>query len=139
MGHVSHEDVIRHMMQSEIFLSMTQNPSERLPNVVKEAMMSFCVCVVAESPGINELIENGRTGFVVAPGDVESARQTIEEVLTDTSRAALLAEAARTFVVKNLDADRLAAYKIEIWQTLFGTWGCSSGRAIARGALSDRS
>ena len=46
------------MSEAEFFFLMST--TERIPNVVKEAMAAGCVCVVSETPGIRELVEDGQ-------------------------------------------------------------------------------
>src|SRR5690606_27839588 len=73
LGWLGEEEVRREMMAAKIFLMLSRKSGERLPNVVKEAMASGCVCVVSRSPGIDELIEDGVDGWVIdgdAPGPV---------------------------------------------------------------------
>ena len=53
------------MAESDIFLFLSSKAGERLPNVVKEAMLSGCICIVSNTPGIDELIEDGKTGFII--------------------------------------------------------------------------
>src|SRR5690606_5389849 len=54
LGHVSHEQVIAEFSSAEIFLHMSH--SERLPNVVKEAMACRCACITTRTVGIEELV-----------------------------------------------------------------------------------
>ena len=68
-GHISHENVFRFLSQSEIFLFLSVKASERLPNVVKEAMSVGCICVVSKTVGIEELIQDNINGYIVDPVD----------------------------------------------------------------------
>jgi glycosyltransferase involved in cell wall biosynthesis len=75
-GHVPQSEVFAEMAVSEVFLLLSDAPSERLPNVAKEAMAAGCACVVTNTAGISELITDGISGFIVptgaAPGEVAS-------------------------------------------------------------------
>ena len=53
------------MASSDIFLFLSSKAGERLPNVVKEAMLAGCICIVSNTPVIDELIEDGKTGFII--------------------------------------------------------------------------
>ena len=52
VGHVAQRRVARELAAAEVFLHMSWDETERLPNVVKEAMASRCLCVVTRTSGI---------------------------------------------------------------------------------------
>lgn len=64
-GFCSQHILVKKMAKSEVFLFLSAKPGERLPNVIKEAMFARCVCISYYSPGIEELIDNGESGFIV--------------------------------------------------------------------------
>lgn len=80
-GHIPQDELIDKMRRANIFVLMTNKKSEMLPNVIKEAMVSKCICVVSPSPGIEELIENGNTGFIIKNNDIDNAVNIIENIL----------------------------------------------------------
>ncbi|MBI4167040.1 MAG: glycosyltransferase [Acidobacteria bacterium] len=69
--------------------------SEGFPLAVLEAMAAGKPVVVTQSGGTKELVEDGRTGFLVPPGDSEALAARIREVLADPVLAAALGRAAR--------------------------------------------
>jgi glycosyltransferase involved in cell wall biosynthesis len=115
-GHVAHEVVRAELAAAEVFLLMSQNESERLPNVVKEAMYSRCICVVAESPGLGELLRDGVHGYVVAPGDVETAAARICQVFAGELPDQELAAAAQLQIASHFDVERNIARYVEHWR-----------------------
>jgi glycosyltransferase involved in cell wall biosynthesis len=100
-GHVPHDTVAKEMARAEVFLFMSK--LERLPNVVKEAMASECVCVVTETPGIDELVNDNISGFVVPQGDIGTAVRRISEVFRNPDGARAMASTARIHVVEKFD------------------------------------
>lgn len=52
-GYLSQNDVLKFMVESDIFLFLSSKAGERLPNVVKEAMLAGCICIVSNTPGID--------------------------------------------------------------------------------------
>jgi len=89
-GHVSRDEVVREMRRSSLLLMLSAN--ERLPNVVKEAMAAGCIPVVARTPGIEELVAGGESGFIVEPDRLAEAGRCIEVIFRgegiDAMRAA---------------------------------------------------
>jgi glycosyltransferase involved in cell wall biosynthesis len=117
-GHVSHEEVFEEMSQAEIFLFMSKKSSERLPNVVKEAIGCRCLCVTTETPGIEELLVNGKHGYLVAQGDVESATQYIDSAFSDSSIVQSMTQSAYHQLENKFDLERIMAQYREQWEHL---------------------
>lgn len=69
MGFLNQAQLIKEMEKASYFLMLSSKPGERLPNVVKEAMYAGCICFVFMTPGINELIVNGESGFILTSDD----------------------------------------------------------------------
>ena len=73
-SHLSQIDLFRRMAESEYFIFLSNKKSERLPNVLKEAMQCGCVCISSKTKGIEELIQHGVNGFTMSdynPDDVQ--------------------------------------------------------------------
>jgi glycosyltransferase involved in cell wall biosynthesis len=68
---------------------------EGLPLVVLEAMRAARPCVAFAIPGIEELIEDGVTGFIVAPDDTSALVDRIRRLAADRSLGRDLGLAAR--------------------------------------------
>jgi glycosyltransferase involved in cell wall biosynthesis len=102
-GHVSHDTVAREMAQAEIFLFMSKQKTERLPNVVKEAMSCGCICIVTKTPGVDELVSDGVSGFVIPQGDIETAVQRISEVFRNPRATHAMQATARKHVMERFD------------------------------------
>jgi colanic acid/amylovoran biosynthesis glycosyltransferase len=110
LGHVSREDIASELSAAEVFLHMSLE--ERLPNVVKEAMASRCVCVVTETQGIDELVVDGRHGFVVQMRDVEAAAARIGDVFSGRVDVTALLDAASQHIVRHFDVmDSMRSYR----------------------------
>jgi glycosyltransferase involved in cell wall biosynthesis len=98
LGHVPHSDVASELAKAEVLLHMSLD--ERLPNVVKEAMASRCLCVVSETQGIDELVVDGRHGFVVECGNSERAAARIDDVFAGRVDVASLLDAASDHIAR---------------------------------------
>ena len=67
-GVVAGEDKIRALASADIFLMPSRY--EGMPLALLEAMASGCVPVVSDRGAIPSVIEDGRNGFLVEPGDI---------------------------------------------------------------------
>jgi len=54
-----------------------------LPNVLMEAQSQRLACVATQLPGIGELIEDGRTGVLVPPGNPPALAAALEALIRD--------------------------------------------------------
>lgn len=116
-GHVKHAQVFAEFSTSRVFLFCSQNPSERLPNVVKEAMACGCVCVVTPTPGIEELVRDTVTGFVV-PKDLQQIVLVVCRLLEDAALQQTIAANARQFIADAFNAETQIRGQLRRWQAL---------------------
>ncbi|HEX3951971.1 MAG TPA: glycosyltransferase family 4 protein [Stellaceae bacterium] len=87
-----------------------------LPNVLMEAQSQRLACLATRMPGIAELIEDGRTGILVPPGDPAALAAALEALIRDSERRARLAAAGEARVREDFDMHR----GIGALATLFG-------------------
>jgi len=116
-GHVPHGEVFREMGAAEIFILMTRHVAERLPNVVKEAMGCRCLCLVSPTPGIEELVCDGQTGFIL-PLDEEVFARKLDDIFTHPEILRDITETAEAFIHENFDARRQMARYRQVWEEL---------------------
>lgn len=114
LGHVSHEEIFEQFSASKVLLSMSL--SERLPNTVKEAMLRNCIPVVAHTVGIEELISDGATGFIVEQSNVAQAADAVLLCLQDWEDLSGLRTAAQRHVMETFNSSVVARQRCEIWQ-----------------------
>lgn len=63
--HANQIDLFKKMASAQYFLFLSDKKSERLSNVIKEAMACKCICICSKTNGINELITDGFNGFIL--------------------------------------------------------------------------
>jgi glycosyltransferase involved in cell wall biosynthesis len=68
---------------------------DALPTVLLEAMASGLPAISTPVGGIPEILDDGRAGVLVAPGDAEATANAIEELLGSPARREELARAGR--------------------------------------------
>ena len=112
-GHVAHGQVIRRIAAAPLFLFMSRHDGERLPNAVKEAMFCRCVCITTITPGIEELIDHGSTGYIVEQGDVPTAAQyAVTALSADTPQ---MPAAARHAILTRFSVRTAMQRYVERW------------------------
>jgi glycosyltransferase involved in cell wall biosynthesis len=87
-----------------------------------EALACGTPVVAASAGGISEVVEDGRTGFVHAPGDADGLASSVKRLLTDRGLRQRMSAAA-TEQRRSLDRDRmvrdmhrLCTEAMEVWQ-----------------------
>jgi glycosyltransferase involved in cell wall biosynthesis len=114
--HVAHHEVFEELARAELFLFLSRYAAERLPNVVKEAMACRCLVVTTATSGMEELLEDGRHGYVVAQGAWEAAAARAIEAVADRGRSEGMVAAAQSRVLEHFDVRRLMQGMVREWE-----------------------
>jgi len=122
-GGVPHSAVYRHLQDAGIFVLLSRSPAERLPNAVKEALASGCLCVVTRTPGIEDLLVGLDHPMVVEQGDWRAAADHVLAVLADPARFEADRARGREHMLRNFDARAVALERLRVWA------GTPEGRA----------
>ncbi len=83
LGMLPREALFARMRAATIFAFASTKPSERLPNVVKEAMLARCHIITSHTPGIEALVEDGATGEIARDIAPEALAQRIDAALVE--------------------------------------------------------
>ncbi len=90
LGHLPREELFRRMCDASVFLFLSLKDSERLPNVVKEALLAGCSIVTSETPGIRELVKEPEFGSIVQRDDLDAAATALRAVLDEPDDSAVV-------------------------------------------------
>lgn len=119
-GHIPQQRLFAEMSCAEAFVLLSHKDGERLPNAVKEAMAIATVPVVADSPGMSELITHGVDGMIVPPRDPGAAAAALLAVLSDPARRGEMAAAAQATVRGKFSAVAAMREYIHVWRQAMG-------------------
>jgi glycosyltransferase involved in cell wall biosynthesis len=90
---------------------------EGLPLVLLEAMATGLPCIASRLPGSTDVVvDDGVSGRLVPPGDVDALADAMTAVLRDPDQAALMGAAARARVCRDYDAAHMAIRWLEAYQ-----------------------
>ncbi|MCG3727438.1 glycosyltransferase [Vibrio cincinnatiensis] len=115
LGHIKQSSLIKLMSNSHFFVLMSRYPSERLPNVVKEAMYQMCVVLTTQTEGINELIESNVSGYIVDKGDYLSGIDSIMNCLNNTKLSQKITVEAKSVIKERFDVKKSMQMYIDLW------------------------
>lgn len=105
LGH--REDVPALLAQTDVYAFPSR--TEAFPNGLIEAMAAGLPVVASAIGGMLELVEDGRNGVLVPPGDDTALANRLEELLTHEAAARQLGDAARTTIESRYSFDRMIA------------------------------
>ena len=103
--------------------------------VALEAMERGRPVIASDVGGLPEIVDEGRTGLLVPPGDVEALARAIAE-LADPARAASMGEAGRARALAEFSQDRCTERIAALYETALGAGG---ERRFRRRSLQARS
>lgn len=104
-GGRTHAEVVRMLAQSDIAV-LASRPTKRgkregVPVALMEAMAAGLPVVASDLSGIPELVEPGRTGFLVAPGDARGLADALARLARDPDLRARFGRAGRNKVARD--------------------------------------
>ena len=118
-GNLSFEDVIREMLQCDVFVLPTY--TEGFPNVILESMACGCPIVTTPVGAIPQMLEigsNDPAGVCVPPRNVVALKYAIESLLNDSKRKEQLSIRAKTYVTAKYSLETVWAQMVAAWQQM---------------------
>lgn len=103
-GAVGQDEIPRHYAEADVFC--LPSFAEGVPTVLMEAMLSETAVVSTRIAGVAELVDDGKSGLLVAPGRADLLAVAIERLLLDPSLRRRLGVAGRGKVEAEFDAAR---------------------------------
>ena len=91
---------------------------EGMPNAVMEAMASGLAVVASNVDGTKDLIDNGRTGYLVDPGDLDSFVARISQLLSDPRERGTMGEEAHDEMLKRFSVHRMVLSYDQLFRSL---------------------
>lgn len=112
-GILPQHEVAKLMATSSVFVLPSvvaeDGQMEGIPVALMEAMALRRPVIASRLSGIPELVEDGKTGFLVEPGDVQALVASLKRVCADVELARRVGEAARNTVVTRYNLERSVA------------------------------
>jgi glycosyltransferase involved in cell wall biosynthesis len=124
IGTQAHERVLDHYRQADLFvLGCEVAPNgdrDGIPNVFLESLAMGVPVVGTRVSSIPELVEDGRTGLLVPPGDPAAMAGAMQRLLTDTGFRDRIIAAGRRRVLEEFDNRRLIGQLAALFQAMLG-------------------
>jgi glycosyltransferase involved in cell wall biosynthesis len=117
LGHIPHRAVIALLKSTHVFVLPTRCTGERLPNVIKEAMLCGAIPVTTVSPGIEELISPGVDGIILESGGADDIARVIANLIENDEGRRSMVELARNKVAGHFSLDVQMKKYISMWNS----------------------
>jgi glycosyltransferase involved in cell wall biosynthesis len=138
-------DVVRILADAQVGLLVTN--WEGFPLSILEAMRAGLPVVASAVGGVGESVRDGKTGFLVPPGQVQPLRDRLEQLLTDSDLRVRLGAQGRAVYEQHFTLDHtvsktLAVYRDVLKRELGGaadrTPSANSGNESSAGRVATR-
>lgn len=91
---------------------------EGLPRAIPQAQAAGKPVIAYDCDGAGEVCRDGRTGYLVTPGDIESLHELILRIYENPDLAFKFGSQGRDFVLENFSVDRLVDAQYELYTDL---------------------
>lgn len=99
IGHVSPQNVPDYLCSANVLVLASY--SEGRPNVVLESLAAGVPVIASDIEGVQELVQDGETGFRFQPGDARSLAEIIEKLQRSQELQVKFSQRGRDFILKN--------------------------------------
>jgi len=117
----SRSDVGRLLTAADVFVLTSTR--EGHPLSIIEAMVGGLPIVATGVPGVTEVVEDGVTGMLVAPGDAEAVARAVSEMTSRSASgglAAKMAAAGKKLALERFTVDRMVRAYEQVFEVVVG-------------------
>ena len=122
LGNVSNEDVLDYVSRATLVVMPSVIGSDRdrdgIPTALIEAMYLRTPVIGSRVSGIPELIDDGISGFLTEPKDVNQIAGKMDKLLSDETLRIQMGERAREKVKNEFNMETSVMRMIETWQKI---------------------
>lgn len=93
---------------------------EGMPNVALEAMACGVPVIATNTGGTPEVVQTGKSGLLVQPGNVTALYEAMALLLADTEQRRRLAQAGRSFVEQTFSINQTVASTVTLYDQAIG-------------------
>jgi len=130
-GALEQKDIVPHYQRAGVFVLMAQPEWHwGIPNVIIEALAARAAVVTTRFGSVEELIQDGQTGRLVAPKDVDGLAATLSELAGDPALRARLAEAGHRIVARDFDLSASAGEYVSRFDAVTGGGPAETGAPV---------
>lgn len=115
---IEHEANIFNFLQAIDILALPSISNEDFPNVILEAMSVGKPAIASKLAGTPEQIDDGRTGWLVEPGDVGTLKLTLAAISQNREVLSCAGDAAKSRFNRMFTADAAVSRYLDLYEIL---------------------
>lgn len=116
LGAINHDEVYHHLKKSDVFILPSYR--EAFGIAYLEAMSLGLLTIGVKEQGPQAFIENGKTGFLVAPKNFDDLAKVLQTIFEDKNTMFQIAKQGQSFVYENFTWQQHAKTLEKVYQEL---------------------
>jgi glycosyltransferase involved in cell wall biosynthesis len=96
---------------------------EAFGGVAAEAMIRGTAAIASRIGGLAEVVQHGRTGILVPPGDVDALAGALKQILQDRELAEQMGQAGREYALAHFDRERYLDRILQLYESMISEKG----------------
>jgi glycosyltransferase involved in cell wall biosynthesis len=128
-GHVPHEHIPAYYSCADIFVLPSKY--ENSPNALLEAMSCGLPAIASAVGGIPDLVEDGKSGFLVEPGRLDAFVESMERLASNKKLRTAMGACARQICIKKYTWHRTASLYHQVYERISRTGHAAGERRSA--------
>ena len=115
------DDIPNVLAQASVFV-LPSRYGEGVPQALIEAAAMGIPIVASDLPGCREVVDHGRNGLLITPGDVKGLAEAIGGLLRDPELRQKMGEKGRELAHKHFAMDRIVGQYADVYRELGLEW-----------------
>ena len=113
VGYKSQSEVAEYLKKTDVLV--LPSFAEGVPVVLMEAMAASIPVVTTRIAGVPELVEDGVSGLLVSPGDVDALQAAVSALINNSAKRKKMGNAGRKHVVAQYNVKTESAWLAQIF------------------------
>ena len=113
-GWVAHENLLPYYQNADIFVTATT--WEGMPNTVLEAMATGLPIVGTQAPGMDQLVTDGRNGYLIPPNDVSTMADRLRRLIDNPYERQRMGLESRKIAERQFSWGHITAQYVKIYE-----------------------
>jgi glycosyltransferase involved in cell wall biosynthesis len=96
---------------------------EAFGGVAAEAMIRGTAAIASRIGGLAEIVQHGRTGLLVPPGDVDALAEALKQIFQNRELAEQMGQAGREYALENFDREKYTDKILQLYESMISEKG----------------
>ena len=113
-GWINRDQLLAHYQRADIFVTATT--WEGMPNTVLEAMATGLPVVGTQAPGLDQLVCEGRNGYIVPLNNIDTLADRLGRLINNTHERQRMGKESRKIAEREFSWEHISAQYVEIYE-----------------------